>query len=182
MKKLFLIAAAVALSFAASASTVTWGAQNASTIDATKITAGTFYLMYASSAFDSTKLTGDTFSAATLTAAGLDTTFDTFAYSTTDYKKKNNAITPDSTGVSAGNGLTVYEVLISSDGKNLAWGQTTMNLAANAGLNQTKTLNSFTYVAASSGGGGGGGDGPEPTSGLLLLVGAGILGLRRKRA
>ena len=26
------------------------------------------------------------------------------------------------------------------------------------------------------------GDGPEPTSGLLLLVGAGILGLRRKRA
>ena len=27
-----------------------------------------------------------------------------------------------------------------------------------------------------------GGDGPEPTSGLLLLVGAGILGLRRKRA
>ena len=26
------------------------------------------------------------------------------------------------------------------------------------------------------------GDGPEPTSGLLLLVGAGVLGLRRKRA
>ena len=28
---------------------------------------------------------------------------------------------------------------------------------------------------------GGSGDGPEPTSGLLLLVGAGILGLRRKQ-
>ena len=35
---------------------------------------------------------------------------------------------------------------------------------------------------AKAGGGGGGTDGPEPTSGLLLLVGAGILGLRRKRA
>ena len=31
-------------------------------------------------------------------------------------------------------------------------------------------------------GGSSGGDGPEPTSGLLLLVGVGILGLRRKRA
>ena len=46
------------------------------------------------------------------------------------------------------------------------------------------TLSSFTKsgtVAAAGGGGGGGGDGPEPTSGLLLLVGAGILGLRRKQ-
>jgi hypothetical protein len=39
--------------------------------------------------------------------------------------------------------------------------------------------NSGTVVAK---GGGGGGGTPEPTSGLLLLVGAGILGLRRKRA
>jgi len=45
------------------------------------------------------------------------------------------------------------------------------------------TLSSFTKsgTVAAAGGGGGGGT-PEPTSGLLLLVGAGILGLRRKRA
>jgi len=36
-------------------------------------------------------------------------------------------------------------------------------------------------MTAFSGGSGGGGT-PEPTSGILLLVGAGILGLRRKRA
>ena len=184
MKKLFVIAAAASLSFAASASTVTWGAQNASSVDASKITEGTFYLMYASTAFDSSKLTGESFSAETLAAAGLDKTFDTFSYSNTGTTfKKNNAITPSSTGVAAGNNKTVYEVLISSDGKNIAWGSATMNLAATPGVNQGKTLASFTYVAASTptpptpptp-------DIPEPTSGLLLLVGGAMLALRRKQ-
>ena len=154
MKKLFVIAAAAGLSFAATASTVTWGAQDADTID-------------------SSKFTGETFTADTLKTAGLDKTVDTFEYSSTSYKKKNNAITPTSAGIS-GNGLTLYEVLISSDGKNLAWGTTTANIVAAAGLNQTKTLNSFTYVAASN-------NVPEPTSGLLLLVGGAMLALRRKR-
>jgi hypothetical protein len=172
MKKLFVIAAAAGLSFAATASTVTWGAQDADTIDSSKIATGTFYLMYASTAFDSSKFTGETFTADTLKTAGLDKTVDTFEYSSTSYKKKNNAITPTSAGIS-GNGLTLYEVLISSDGKNLAWGTTTANIVAAAGLNQTKTLNSFTMVAASNV--------PEPTSGLLLLVGGAMLALRRKR-
>ena len=184
MKKLFVIAAAAGLSFAASASTVTWGATDATSVDSSKITEGTFYLMYASTAFDASKLTGESFSASTLADAGLDKTFDTFEYSNTGTTfKKNNAITPSSTGVSAGNGKTVYEVLISSDGKNLAWGQTTMNLAASAGMNQSKTISSFTYVAASTptpptpGPSGV----PEPTSGLLLLVGGAMLALRRKQ-
>ena len=183
MKKLFVIAAAASLSFAATASTVTWGAYNASTIDASKITEGTFYLMYASSAFDASKLTGESFSASTLADAGLDKTFDTFAYSSTGTtSKKNNAITPTSTGV-AGGSKTVYEVLISSDGKNLAWGSTTINLAAAPGMNQPKTLDgsAFTYVAASTPTPPGPGPVPEPTSGLLLLVGGAMLALRRKQ-
>ena len=47
------------------------------------------------------------------------------------------------------------------------------------------TATQFTTTGLSGGRsspGSSGGDGPEPTSGLLLLVGAGILGLRRKRA
>ncbi len=48
-----------------------------------------------------------------------------------------------------------------------------------AGGNQSSTLNNadnwHSFGPASSG------DGPEPTSGLLLLVGSGILGLRRKQ-
>ncbi len=182
MKKLFVIAAAAGLSLAATASTVTWGAKSATSIDESKITEGTFYLMYASTAFDSSKFTGESFSASTLEAAGLDKQFDTFAYSKTGTtQKKNNAITPASTGVDAANGLTVYEVLISSDGKNLAWASTTMNLAAAAGMNQAKTIGDFTYVAASTPTPPGPGPVPEPTSGLLLLVGAGMLALRRKQ-
>ncbi len=44
-------------------------------------------------------------------------------------------------------------------------------------------LSSFTKsgTVAANGGGGGGGDIPEPTSGLLLLVGGAMLALRRKQ-
>ena len=42
-------------------------------------------------------------------------------------------------------------------------------------------ITASSLTSFSGGSGGGGGDGPEPTSGILLLVGAGILGLRRKQ-
>ena len=47
---------------------------------------------------------------------------------------------------------------------------------------QFGNMQSRTQDASNWGGGGESGGTPEPTSGLLLLVGAGILGLRRKRA
>ena len=179
MKKLFIVTAAIAVSIAANASTVTWGAQNASVIDSTKITTGTFYLMYATdaTAVDLSKFaTMKEFNASSLATVGLDKTFDTFDYSSTTFSKKNNAITPTSTGIAAGNGLTVYEVLISSAGDYVAYGTTTMNLAAAAGMNQGKALaaSAFTYVPKAS-------DIPEPTSGLLLVLGGAMLALRRKR-
>ena len=178
MKKLFIVAATIVVSIAANASTVTWGAQNASVVDATKITTGTFYLMYAtdSTAVDLSKFaTMKEFNADSLATVGLNKTFDSFAYSSSTFQKKNNAITPTSTGVSAGNGLTIYEVLISSTGDYVAYGTTTMNLAATPGMNQGKALAEFTYVPKAA-------DVPEPTSGLLLLVGGAMLALRRRRA
>ena len=52
---------------------------------------------------------------------------------------------------------------------------------ANVSIGNQKTL-SQNPASFSSVGGGSADPSPEPTSGLLLLVGAGILGLRRKRA
>ncbi len=82
-----------------------------------------------------------------------------------------------------GNDYTFYFTI--TDGGNTF---TSQNVAGTAQASDVTTLQfgnmaSATQNSSNWGGGSGGGDGaPEPTSGLLLLVGAGILGLRRKRA
>ena len=90
---------------------------------------------------------------------------------------------------SAGNSF--YVVLVSSDGKSFYIDSTKTTIAAGNIYNEGETAGSTASVrtgstthtyAAFTGGGQGGGDVPEPTSGLLLLVGGALLGLRRKRA
>ncbi len=65
-----------------------------------------------------------------------------------------------------------------TDTKSLTTMSGTSTASVKFGSQKTNSQASGSWSSAS----GGGADGPEPTSGLLLLVGAGILGLRRKRA
>ena len=184
MKKAMIVAVAMVCAIAAKSATVTWGAMNASTVDATKITTGTMYLMYTSGTADFTKFTGQSsFSADTLAAAGFTTTVDSFAYSSTSYSKKNTGVTPAATGLSAGT-YDMYTILISDDGKYVAYGESpaSVKIAATAGQNQGKTTGAFTYVEAASAPTPPTPAVPEPTSGVLMLVGMGVLALRRKRA
>ncbi len=81
-------------------------------------------------------------------------------------------------------------VLVDGDGKYVKWTDT---LTGNAATEANPTTLKYTqsdlasYTSAQGGakafggGGSGGGDVPEPTSGLLLLVGGAMLALRRKQ-
>ena len=86
-------------------------------------------------------------------------------------------------------GDTYYYVLVSSDnqtfyvdpkGTTITAGNIYEKGSSGTGVVNTST-GSSTHTYAAFGGGGSGGDVPEPTSGLLLLVGAGMLALRRKQ-
>lgn len=90
----------------------------------------------------------------------------------------------------AGTTVNFYYVLVNPNDTTGYW-----TLASSSEAYTTSSTHTDSNIPTASGtallsgtktawatGGGGGGDGPEPTSGILLLVGAGILGLRRKRA
>lgn len=174
---MLIVGALMIASAVASASTVTWGAAAASSIDATKITTGTFYLAYATGDVDFTKFEGQaSFSADTLALAGFSKVIDTFTFSSTKANNKNNQITPAATGLSGT--ISAYAILIGDEiggEQYLAYATTpvSFSVAAAAGMNQTKVSTNFNYVAATV---------PEPTSGLLILLGMGALALRRRRA
>lgn len=175
MKKLVAFAAVALCAVLANASTVTWGAASASAVDSSKIATGTMYLAYASGTVDFTAFDNQTaFSSATLTAAGFTKIIDTFSYSSTTYSKKNNAITPTATGLSGS--VSAYAILIEEgEGADyLAYSSSpvSFSVAAAVGMNQNKTVSAFTYVQTV----------PEPTSGLLMLLGMAGLALRRRRA
>lgn len=181
MKKAMILAAALMCAFAANATWVKWGAASATSIDSAKITSGTMYLMYTSGTADFTAFNGQsTFTADSLAAAGFTKTIDSFAYSATTFNKSTKDVNPTSTGLAAGT-YSLYTILVSEDGKYVAYGASPQSVPINAmsSMMQTKVTSNFTYVEAASAPTPAV---PEPTSGVLMLVGMGVLALRRKRA
>ena len=181
MKKLIGILAIAVCAVSASASTVSWGLNTGNTLDATKVDSGTAYLMYSMGTVDFSKFaTMDKFDASSLATVGLDTTINTFDYSSTTVSG-SVSVTPTGTKTSTnanigGGAKSMYIVIIDNDGKDIAYSATpvTVNVQnSTMAVSAKLPASNFTYATASV---------PEPTSGLLLLLGMAGLALKRKRA
>ena len=178
MKKLIMGLAIAVCAATASASMVNWGLSSGDVLDATKVDAGTAYLMYSTGTVDFSKLAKmDKFDATSLAAVGLDTTIDTFAYSASKVSNSVSVVpttkTSANTNIGGGN-KPMYVVVIDDGGKDIAYTANAVPVNvqnSTMAIGATKASSAFTYAAV-----------PEPTSGLLLLLGMAGLALKRKRA
>jgi hypothetical protein len=175
MKKLIVMMAAVAMAACAHAAVaVTWQT-------------GTGVKDVDGNAF-TTATTGYTASILYSTASDMSSTFAAGGtLSSTSYKTKGSAGFAGMTGANFGAGTYYTQITITEDATGKTWksdigsftiadGQTanpTVNFTSGLNIGGSSLISSTTYT--------GGSGTPEPTSGLLLLVGAGILGLRRKQ-
>ncbi len=175
MKKVMFMLAAVAMAVAAQAASVDWQFGKD-----TSLNGWTVY------AFDAANQSTVLAALAAYDAAA-QSTIDGLVLSSAVVKKGN----AKSDGVDVGSATSLMLLAVNgafADGVTYKYdtydisGSTYTPPESTPGYGTLSSLTKSGTVAASSGGGGGGGgDGPEPTSGLLLLVGAGILGLRRKQ-
>ena len=180
---------AVAIALGLNAATVDWKVAVSAASSAPTYTA---YLVNAS-AWDAATITAATFSDASivLDSATFSTTGSgkgsSKTYATLDTTNRTNARSIEVTGLAEGGSLGVYYVLLDTSKDPNAFYKIADTLTGRAdtgeealGSNTSiamSTLSSATWTSV-----GGSSPVPEPTSGLLMLLGVAGLALRRRRA
>ena len=190
MKKLMFAMAVAACAAAVQASTLTYGATSGS-IDSSTCAYGDMYVLWANTgtSIDWSSLSGKaSYTIDDVTGLGLSRVehltgafskevIDPFTFSDPGAQtKRQEAVTPWCVGETWGDTkhkVDLYVVMVAGDGQNVAYSDA-MNREIGA-IGNTENIDvissSFNYAAV-----------PEPTSGLLLLLGVAGLALKRKRA
>ncbi len=173
MKKLLMLLAAAMLTCVAQAAYVDW---SAGSLSAYKNQA--YYL------FDAAK-SADVLSALAAVDETTATTLSGMALKSGNVSSKGK-ITAD--GVNIGSATSIFALVLEGEiGDGVGYKTITENVSALAYNPPATSPGSFASQLSASGttgtmsAAGGGGDVPEPTSGLLLLVGGAMLALRRKQ-
>ena len=183
MKKLVMLCAIVAAAVSVHAASFEWGgAIAAEDGQATVGSSATAYQLYSESAFGS--ITSFDTDSKTTNVGG--TLKQTHAISSAEAAGYAFADTYSNSDYAAMNG---YYAVVMVDGANMYYNTFTVSEFTSATtpmqdykVNMDWSGSDYLGDPARKGTVTGGGGTPEPTSGLLLLVGAAMLGLRRKRA
>ena len=176
MKKLIIAAIAVAFSVVANAATVKWQVTNVQSSPDVAVTAGWAVQIYASTvAFDIQKaITGELTTWATGATTATGTT--TITYRATGNGTQANDTTASYYMViyddaSVANAKNYIVSAVKSVTTNAAGSDVSASFGNMSGTGSTNTFLSSSWTAV-----------PEPTSGLLMLLGMAGLALRRRRA
>lgn len=169
MKKLMVVAMVAMAAIAANAAKVTWGVKSGTL---TGVDSGTMYLVWAQAADFSGLSALEKFDATTIAAVG-GTVVDSTSYS--GGAQTAQTIVKPTTPIKIGTGpKNLYTMIITGDGLKFAYSP----VASQPILNNENTADlsfpsvNYTVVEAA----------PEPTSGLLLLLGVAGLALKRRRS